>query len=337
MGTEHSASKGAVLICQELRLLHPEASADAEGPCCCPRQDHSIPSIDLVVEVASEANVSLVRAIVLALKSLWEVHVWKSLGRRAGTGTLVEAYRNLDRSGTATRSFGFNAARLLRRFRQAGWREELHGFTEESFDLLVRQVVLAGHHLRRLSSPDITALERRTSKQALVAAASSPEQRQTHHELQVTWMENQEKLEDTLLMIEDRRLLSTHTDQRWYAAFGREEIELRELTLLVTRLQQQVELKEANPAWDLERIDDQAERVQSARKRELQELRQRVLLAAHRPPRLERGHILPPEEYAEYQQKCKRALVTILRLVHPVLNEVAGTHAGWTPSQKHGA
>lgn len=206
---------------------------------------------------------------------------------------------------------------LYRLFEEHGKLASRAGYDEESFGVLIDQMILSHCHLFGNCSPEIEDfIEKEKAERDILVAASS-ELSEAFWIKKCCWIELDKEVASLLMELEKERLKNANVNQKWMKTFGHVYMPMMEAQSRYYQVNRCIRLKEADPDLGLDEIEEierEKEREESAKLKALQnELFVAQLIDLH-------GQNATPiggQQLADYEKECKKVLREVYRYAHP--------------------
>ena len=190
------------------------------------------------------------------------------------------------------------------------------GYSQEQFNMLVREMMLAQLHMVANDGPEIESFANRLADQNHMLDNISPEKEQAWQDAKLSWLWLHEELGDKLMLVESRRLTNAQIQKNWMHSFGDAYIYLREQTMRVELFQLKNQFIEADPSLSEKALDEMVTSIATAMKMNLDDLRIELVFADY-PAYSQQYKLEDNVELEKYLQKNKKLLRKIWMLIHP--------------------
>ena len=191
------------------------------------------------------------------------------------------------------------------------------GYDEDSFSLLIDQMIMSHCHLFGNCSPELKAFIEKEKSERIKLAAASPKLSEAFWIKKCCWIELDKELANLMIEIESLRLKNANIYQKWMKIFGHVYVPLVEAQNRYYQLDRCIRLKEADPELGLDEIEELEKEKRQEEFAKLEELKNELLIAQITDISGLNGKELRGQELVDYEKECKKVLREIYKYAHP--------------------
>lgn len=284
--------------------------------------NHVFPPLKDLIFFALFMHYSFYRIVALVLKGMWEYYYGhEKNGWRANVGKdLIDILLGKDNfvMREANNTFNPDTKELFDMFEQHYNLASSAGYTKESFDTLVQEMIRNELHWCSNDSAELDHFSTEEVKRINYLKEGTPNQREEFWRARCEWTQILLQMDEITLSLESQRLKNAEINRKWLRIFGKNYLEMQEEIIRFHNLERRfLLLKASSRGLTRDELEKQVEEHEKKSRKKLEDDETRILIDFIDREFTENSHIISEQELVDYKNECKQILRKIYKLLYP--------------------
>lgn len=276
-----------------------------------------LPDLDLI-RLGVFLHLDWIQILVLVIKAQWE-RFWANSAVAGGdeTGSLFVLLKRASIDGASIEAFKpglYGTAGCEKLHEMLGQFGLLPDLATGQLSELIKELILAGLHLKPNDGPEIWEFIGRQRQQAALLCETSKETAADWWIKKSIWLDLQQQIANLLFHLEERRLYSANLNWEWNRVFGKLFVGIKELEFRLQFIEDAIALKKEQPKLNLVEVEQMVGEKRREESLAMENLQKDLAFSLNYKPLS--GSNMDPEEKRKYKSKCKAILRKIWQLTH---------------------